>query len=67
MYDKEYEGYIVDVPELVGCMSQGKTIDEALNNIKDAINGWLFVENKHGRLEDDVSLIEDVFIGEVSV
>ena len=23
MYDNEYEGYIVDVPELVGCMSQG--------------------------------------------
>jgi hypothetical protein len=30
-YDSEYGGYIVDVPELVGCMSQGKTIDEALN------------------------------------
>ena len=26
-YDSEYEGYIVDVPALVGCMSQGKTID----------------------------------------
>lgn len=34
-YDKEYEGYVVDVPELTGCMSQGKTLDEALNNIKD--------------------------------
>jgi predicted RNase H-like HicB family nuclease len=28
-YDSEYEGYVVDVPELVGCMSQGKTLDEA--------------------------------------
>lgn len=43
-YDLEYDGYVVDVPELVGCMSQGKTIDEALNNIKDAIRGWLAVE-----------------------
>ena len=29
-------------------MSQGKTIDEALVNIKDAINGWLHVEKKRG-------------------
>ena len=49
-YDPEYNGYVVDVPELVGCMSQGKTIDEALNNIKDAIKGWIEVEKKHGRM-----------------
>ena len=36
MYDPEYKGYVVDVPELEGCMSQGKTIDEVLKNIKDA-------------------------------
>lgn len=35
--DEEYRGYIVDVPALVGCMSQGKTLDEALENVKDAI------------------------------
>jgi len=37
------------VSELFGCMSQGRTIDDALNNIKDAIKGWLYVEKKHGR------------------
>jgi len=51
MYDKEYEGYVVDVPELNGCMSQGKTIAEAIENIKDAIKGWLYVEGKHSRIE----------------
>jgi len=64
-YDPEYKGYVVDVPELVGCMSQGKTIDEALENIKDAIRGWLEVEKKHGRLE--VFEEKDVFLGEVTV
>ena len=49
-FDEEYNGYVVDVPQLVGCMSQGKTIDEALYNVKDAIKGWLAVEEKHGRL-----------------
>ena len=48
-YDKEYKGYVVDVPELQGCMSQGKTLDEALANIKDAIKGWLELEKKLGR------------------
>jgi predicted RNase H-like HicB family nuclease len=65
MYDSEYQGYVVDVPELVGCMSQGKTIDDALENVKDAINGWLYVENKHNRLEKNE--IREMFVGEVSV
>jgi predicted RNase H-like HicB family nuclease len=65
MYDKEYKGYFVDVPALNGCMSQGKTIDEAITNVKDAIKGWLFVEKKHGRL--NVNKIKEMFIGEVSV
>jgi len=64
-YDPEYKGYVVDVPELVGCMSQGKTMDEALNNIKDAIKGWLHVEEKHGR--KDPHEMGEVFLGEVTV
>jgi predicted RNase H-like HicB family nuclease len=64
-YDPEYEGYVVDVPELVGCMSQGKTLDEALNNTKDAIKGWLEVEKKHGRFK--VVEEKEIFLGEVTV
>ena len=44
-YDKEYQSYVVEAPRLPGCMSQGKTIDEATENIKEAINGWLMVMN----------------------
>lgn len=64
-YDPEYNGYVVDVPELVGCMSQGKTIDEAINNIKDAIRGWLEVEKKHGRFETIEE--REIFLGEVTI
>jgi len=64
-YDPEYQGYVVDVPELEGCMSQGKTLDEALANVKDAISGWLFVEEKHGRRVDRHPV--DIFLGEVTV
>lgn len=34
-------GYTVYVPALRGCVSEGETEDEALENIKDAINLWL--------------------------
>jgi len=35
--------YVAEVPALPGCMSQGKTKEEALTNIKEAIEGWLEV------------------------
>jgi len=53
-YDTEYRGYVADVPELPGCMSQGKTLDEAVKNIKDAIKGYLYVQKKHNRKIKDI-------------
>jgi predicted RNase H-like HicB family nuclease len=46
-YDADYQGYVVDVPQLPGCMSQGKTIEDATANVKDAISGYLAVLDKH--------------------
>ncbi len=66
-YDTEYDGYVIDVPELIGCMSQGKTIDEALTNIKDAIKGWIEVEKKHGRFVYEENSKKDIFLGEITV
>ena len=40
---KSEEGYSVSCPALPGCWSQGETEDEALENIKDAIEDYLFV------------------------
>ena len=37
VFDPEYKGYVADVPELPGCMSQGKTIEQALENVREAI------------------------------
>ncbi len=36
-------GYIVHCPALKGCWSQGETVEEALQNIKDAMIGWVTV------------------------
>jgi predicted RNase H-like HicB family nuclease len=38
---KTDEGYSISVPGLPGCWSQGQTEDEALENIKDAIQAYL--------------------------
>ena len=36
-WDPDFKGYWVEVPTLPGCVSQGKTRDEALENVKEAI------------------------------
>ncbi len=64
-YDDEYKGYVVDVPELFGCMSQGKTLDEAIENTKDAIQSWLEVEKSLGRSHETVE--NQFFVGEVVI
>ena len=33
-------GWIALVPDLPGCMSDGESADEALHNVKDAIEEW---------------------------
>jgi len=38
---KTEEGYSVSCPGLPGCWSQGKTEQEAIDNIKDAIQEYL--------------------------
>ena len=35
------DGVSVSCPELPGCHSQGASVDEALENIRDAIQGYL--------------------------
>ncbi len=60
MIERDETGYYVaEVPALPGCLSQGKTREEAIANIKEAIEGWLEVmENK--REFDPSALVEVV-------
>lgn len=39
--DPDAGGYVVYCPTLKGCVSQGDTEEEALDNIKDAIKTYL--------------------------
>lgn len=42
-------GYTVTVPALPGCISEGDTLEEALENIQDAVEGYIHVLAKHNR------------------
>ncbi|MGL4879518.1 MAG: type II toxin-antitoxin system HicB family antitoxin [Waterburya sp.] len=42
LYPGEDGYFVVEVPSLPGCISQGKTRDEALSNIEEAIS--LYIE-----------------------
>ena len=46
--DEEAGGYVVSCPALAGCYSQGDTVDEALENIKEAIQLCLEVRAEKG-------------------
>ena len=46
--DIEQGGYWVEVPALPGCYSQGDTLEQALDNIKEAIEGYIEVLTMDG-------------------
>jgi predicted RNase H-like HicB family nuclease len=51
--EKDENGfYVVECPILEGCYSQGKTIDEALKNIREAIELVLEEKNNQEILRD---------------
>lgn len=61
----EEGGYVVYVPALPGCVTEGDTFEEAVYMIKDAIKGYLAVSKKQG-LEIPKET-DDVVVTKVSV
>jgi len=47
--DEDGGGYMATVPDLYGCMSDGETRQEALENVLDAITEWLEGNAELGR------------------
>lgn len=45
-WDKQDKIFVVDIPELVGCMAHGKTKKEAIDNAEEAINLWIATANE---------------------
>ena len=62
IFDPEYHGYVADVPQLPGCMSQGKTVETALKNVRKAIVAYLKAVDR-----EEVTVLPEVLTSQVEV
>ena len=56
IYPGEDDYWVAEVPSLPGCISQGKTREEAVTNIKEAIHAYISALE-----EDGLSIPEEHF------
>jgi len=59
LYPGEDGYFVVEVPSLLGCISQGKTREEALANIEEAISLYIEVLQDRGEIvpSDEIEVV----------
>ena len=60
IYPGDNSGYTVIVPDLPGCVTEGETIADALEQAIDAASGWVLDELEQGRKAPDASAPESI-------
>ena len=58
IHPAEEGGYWAEVPALPGCITEGDTMEEVVDNLKDAIEGWLDVANSRDAIESTAQIVE---------
>ena len=60
--EKDEDGiYVVTVPALPGCISDGRTVEEAMSNIREAIRGFIDDMNADGEtIPHDIDIIGNI-------
>lgn len=48
-WSEEDKAFVAEVPELPGCMADGKTYQESLRNVEKIIDEWVETANELGR------------------
>ena len=56
----EEGGYMVEVPDLPGCVTEGDTLAEAIFMGEDAASGWVLLELEEGGDAPAASRMEDI-------
>ncbi|MBQ8942709.1 MAG: type II toxin-antitoxin system HicB family antitoxin [Firmicutes bacterium] len=59
-YENEDKSYTVTIPDLPGCVTEGKTFAEALEMAVDAASGWVLTELEDGNNAPAASDIKSV-------
>ena len=62
IHEEPEGGFWAEVPALPGCYSQGETVDELMNNIREAISGVLEVMKEEGKRPETKIRILDLAV-----
>ncbi|NSC69955.1 type II toxin-antitoxin system HicB family antitoxin [Blautia obeum] len=60
-YSSEEKCYIVTVPDLPGCMADGRTPNEAFENVKNVITEWIDTATAAGRTIPEAKFAQENF------
>lgn len=58
VHEAEEGGYWAEVPALPGCVTQGETWEEVMENLREAIEGWLEVANETQKEKETDRIVE---------
>ena len=60
--EKDKDGiYVLTVPALPGCISDGRAVEEAMSNIREAIRGFIDDMNADGGpIQHDIDIIGNI-------
>lgn len=58
IHTAEEEGFWAEVPAITGCATQGDTFEELLQNIYEAIEGCLSIDDEDIQLDTNARILE---------
>ena len=58
IHEAQEGGYWAEVPALPGCMTQGETMQELIENLYDAVEGCLSIDMDKVQLKDNDKIME---------
>lgn len=62
IHEEPEGGYWAEVPALPGCYSQAETVDELMENVREAISGVLEVMLSQGKQPESNIMILDLAV-----
>lgn len=68
IYPAQEGGYVIEIPDLPGCISQGETVEEAVSMIEDAKRGWLELALEQGaEIPEPTAMVSADYSGKFNV